>query len=476
MTGNSPEFVGGELAVPGHFAQRTAGLAQQPQPVVRWQRAIWGHAHVRPDDTIAVAVRGDGDRWWSVVLDPSSGQVPGRSSSPRRIILGEAMPPKAYGALTVTALLRNDAVVVRGEDGRTGLISWEQPRVPRTEFEAGTWCAWLNSEHPDTGLLVPHGTGASRRLALPDQFTGQVKWDVNWSESAMTARAIPTWKWTGSLLTTPPHQQHTQEGRTTGPSRLPPDGNGGIRLAPTYFDNALPGEPPSGLAGVNEANGTPMWHIHGPRTNGLHWKHPAYLGSSGGYVIIVGVPGFKDDSRQPAPTATGPCSCSCQDDDEESAARRATCEKCGRVRQAYITLAVHDRSTGQPLWYTRWSDRTAPHTPAVGVADIRGNVVLTREGYYLRARNVEDGRLLWTTVPPPRYQLVRQDNAPESQWAWLRQPEADQSQSPSPPEGGHLFIHASTGRQLTISNAFHQTRDGLVLTCTDDTLTCLELP
>jgi len=73
MTSSLPEPVGGELAVPGHFAQRTAQLAQQPQPVVRWQKAIWGHPHVRPDDTIAVAVRGDGGRWWAVVLDPSSG-------------------------------------------------------------------------------------------------------------------------------------------------------------------------------------------------------------------------------------------------------------------------------------------------------------------------------------------------------------------------------------------------------------------
>jgi hypothetical protein len=386
--------------------------------------------------------------------------------------LAEAAPSRAYGALTVTATLRGDAVVVRGEDGRTGWISWEHSRVPLTEFGAGPWCAWLCSEHPDTDLLVPHGRGASRRLTLLDQLTGQVKWDVTWSDSDWTSRDIPTWKWTGSLLTRPPHYQNPQKGRMTGTLRPPPDGNGRVRLAPTYLDSALPGEQPSGLAGVNEANGTPLWHIHGPWMNGLRWKHPAYLGSSGRHVIIAGVPGLKDDSCQPAPTATGPCSC--QDYDEESVEARATCAKCGGVRHVYITLAVYDRSTGQPLWHTRWPDRTAPHTPAAGVADIRGNVVLTREGDYLRARRIEDGHLLWATVPPPRYRLVRRDNATGSQWTWLRHPEG--GRGPSAPEGGHLFIHASTGRQLTISNAFHQTRDGLVFTCADDMLTCLELP
>jgi hypothetical protein len=422
MTSGLPEPVRGEVAIPGHFARRTAELARQPGPVVRWQRAVWGRPYVYPDDTVEAAVRDDADRWRPERLDASSGRaLPGPWGPLQRHVLAEAAQSRAYRGLTVSATIEvGDTVMVSAADHRTGLSAWLHAPVPRDDFQAGPWCAWLDAGRPDADLLIPHDSGASRRLTLLDPLTGQVKWDVDWS-----------------------HHVWARRGTLTGSSRRRADDGWRVRLAPTYLDSTPPGEPPTGLAGVGKADGTLLWHIDGLRADGMRWKHPAYLGSSGRYLVIAGVPGPEDG-------------------------------------HAHTTIAIHDRPTGRPLWHARWPDRTAPHTPAAGVADIRGDIVLTREGDFIRARRVEDGSQLWATVPPPRYGLVRQDSAPGSQWAWLRAPEDDPSpgvpEGGSVTEGGDLFIHAPTGQQLSISDAFHQTRDGLVLTCADDLLTCLELP
>jgi outer membrane protein assembly factor BamB len=287
--------------------------------------------------------------------------------------------------------------------------------VPLEEFRAGPWFWWLRSSHPDVDLLIPHGphsSGTPRRLALLDPATGQAKWDIDWSDRVFGNRVF------GHRL-----QQAA--------------GSRQVRLAPTYLDRGFPGEWEAGLAGIDEADGTLLWHIAYPSVNSGGWRSPVYLGSSGRYLVLVGVPRLHDDK--------------------------------GR-----ITVAVHDRLTGRLVWDVRWPDRTEPGTPVAGVADICGNIVLTLEGDFLRARRIEDGRQLWSTVPPPRYGLGDQGRAPATQWAWLWHAKADPG--PAACEGKDLFIHAPTGRYLTISRAFHQTQDDLVLTHAGGMLTCLELP
>jgi hypothetical protein len=126
-------------------------------------------------------------------------------------------------------------------------------------------------------------------------------------------------------------------------------------------------------------------------------------------------------------------------------------------------VAVHDQVTGRRLWEHRWPDRTEPGTRA---ADVRGGAVLTREGAFIRARRLLDGQLLWSAVPPPRYDWFGDAGRhPASQWARLPHPGA-----------ADLFIHAPTGQALSIGGVFHQTGDDLVLTYDGHTLTCLALP
>jgi hypothetical protein len=140
-------------------------------------------------------------------------------------------------------------------------------------------------------------------------------------------------------------------------------------------------------------------------------------------------------------------------------------------------VAVHDRLSGRRLWSHHWPDHEAPHTELSQVADIRGGVVLTREGRFLRARRIEDGQLLWSTVPAWHHKrFIWPGHYPASQWAWLSRPAYGDEGYRRPVAGDHLFVHAPTGRTLRIDWVFDQTSDDLILTHAGGMLTCLALP
>jgi hypothetical protein len=447
MTRDLPEPVRGELAIPGHFAQRTTELARRSQPAVRWQLRVLERPYVRVEGLVHAFIRDPSGRSWKEeLLDASSGQA---DPAARHVMLWTTMEARRSRELCITGRREDvDTVVVGAVDSRSGQAVWRHAPVPSEEFRAGPWFWWLRSRYPDVDLLIPHGPdsrGTPRRLALIDPATGQVRWDIDWSDRV--------WASSGNR---PPQAPGTRQ----------------VRLGPTYLDKGIPGASEAGLAGIDEADGTLLWHIEYPSANGWGWASPVYLGSSGRYLVLVGVPRLHDDKGWPAP---GPGRRASPDNDEAPSPRvPVRCDTCGGLRPAYITVAVHDRLTGRQLWRVRWADRTAPHTPVAGVADICGDVVLTSEGDFLRARHIEDGRQLWATVPRPGYRLADQGSAPATQWAWLRQARTD----PVPPdrEPKDLFIHALTGQYLTIGRAFHQTQDDLVLTHAGGMLTCLELP
>ena len=157
----------------------------------------------------------------------------------------------------------------------------------------------------------------------------------------------------------------------------------------------------------------------------------------------------------------------------------------------WVMIGVHDRLSGRPLWGHRWLPPARPDAKTADAADIRGEALLTREGASIRARHLDDGHLLWSAVPPPRYEgFAESGRHPASQWARL----ADPGPGPGPGQGqgqGYgagpgqgdgeagpedLFLHSLTGRILPVRGAFHHTGDDLVLTRVGRTLTCLVLP
>jgi hypothetical protein len=227
-----------------------------------------------------------------------------------------------------------------------------------------------------------------------------------------------------------------------------------------------------GLAGVDEADGTIMWRIRKPDAGtGFRSGPPAYLGGTDRHLVLVGAVGH----NQAAPIVSGWCRCPrggrAPDPGEPN-----TCLSCGGIFQPWAMVAVHDRLSGRRLWGQRWPDREPPHTVLGEIADIRGGVVLSREGDFLRARRIEDGQLLWSAVPAREYQrFVWPGRFPASQWAWLARL-ANSEDRHRPPVTGDLFVQAVTGRTITIDWALCQTGDDLVLTYADGILTCLALP
>jgi len=147
----------------------------------------------------------------------------------------------------------------------------------------------------------------------------------------------------------------------------------------------------------------------------------------------------------------------------------------------WVMIGVHDRLSGRPLWSHRWPPPARPDAKTADAADIRGEALLTREGAFIRARHLDDGHLLWSAVPPPRYGgFAGSGRHPASQWARLADPGPGHGAGPGQGDGEagpeDLFIHSLTGRRLPVRGAFYHAGDDLVLTRAGRTLTCLALP
>lgn len=187
------------------------------------------------------------------------------------------------------------------------------------------------------------------------------------------------------------------------------------------------------LAGMQAEDGRSVWHID---TSSAAWrivshpKHPVYAGKSDHCVVLA--------ELADSPTA--------------------------RVR-------VHSRATGEALFTRSWPVADAPDTAVADILDIRSDVLLTREGSFVRGHSLPDGRQLWSVVPPTATTFNASGRHPASRWAWLKP--SVRAGSPAP---GGLFIHAATGRVLTLQGAVHHTPDDHVITRTGGELVCWALP
>jgi hypothetical protein len=128
------------------------------------------------------------------------------------------------------------------------------------------------------------------------------------------------------------------------------------------------------------------------------------------------------------------------------------CAMCRRQMQ-FMTFDVYERGRGTLLWRHRW--RGAPVV-------VRGDVALIREGGEICGYALDDGHLLWREALSEPVWFTGRKVLPGSRWAWLGKIDR--------------FVHAASGRMVTLPGAFHQTGDDLVLARTGTTLTCVALP
>jgi hypothetical protein len=175
--------------------------------------------------------------------------------------------------------------------------------------------------------------------------------------------------------------------------------------------------------------------------------------------------------------------CECQpstpSDDEPN-----ECRSCGRPLSPWMPVEVRDRTSGRRLWTHRWPWTEPGDMVSNGALAVRGEAVLTWEGGFLRARHIADGSRLWSV---PHVSVRGRPTGPfgtqshsfldcgmdsPRQWAWLQFVEFFDDFE----EINDMFVHAATGRVVTLVDAFHHTEDDLVLALTGNTLTCLALP
>lgn len=463
MTSNLPARLpgAGALALPDAVARRTAELTQQDQPVIVWQRAVGpGSKPVVSPSLDAVIVGG-------ARIGIRSGQ-PVPAAPPG--LHGRCVGFSEQGEVRIVKMQTADGMVyLAGIVPGSGEILWRRSPVPWSEYMSGRWGASMSPEHAGADPLIAHGSGTGEwLLELLDPATGRSTWKVPWPGGAGPGKAgTPEYQYDehGELR----QVRGTRDGDDSGNARHDANGSGRVRLA--RIRDSIKSGTTAGLAGVDETDGTVLWRIrYPPAGGGHHWCRPVFLGSEGRCLVLAGaIAAHGEDSCPAVPVGK----CSCRDGGAPDPGEPNICTACGGIFRPWATVAVHDRLTGRRLWGRRWPDRADHHKDPADVADMRGGVLLTWEGRFLRAWSVEDGRQLWSAVPPQGYgRFAWPGRRTASQWAWAYRP----AEGVRSPRASDLFIHAPTGRSLAIGWALHQTDDDLVLTYADGMLTCLALP
>ena len=315
-------------------------------------------------------------------------------------------------------LSRASTIAVKREGG----AAWEIKPDRITKTLGYGWPLWVHDDHPDAEVLIPYATRFTDDYLwqLSDPFTGRPVWGTDWMQEPQ-----------------PP------DGAGPDPRRvvlaLLPGG------APKHYD---------GLLGLSVEDGTSLWHIDysalGRRYR--YRKHPVYAGKSDHCVVLAEL------VRIPL--------CRCGWTLDSRALSQKLCDSCGRPFDFWATVQVHNRANGELLFRREWPDPEAPATEVADVLDIRSDVLLTREGSFVRGHSLPDGRQLWSMTPPTATTFDSSGRRPHSRWAWLR----------SAQDEYNVFLHARSGRTLNIPGAFHHTPDDLVITRTDDELVCWALP
>jgi hypothetical protein len=466
VTGNLPDRLrsAGVLADTGGIARRTAELASRDQPVILWQRML-------APDTDPWVMRYSDD---AVIAGDKRIDIRTGDATPRRF---PSLDGEYYGSRVCRGVLicsqRTAAglVYVAGADPRSGQVQWRHEPMPQNEYDASPLGHLVARYHHDPDVLCVHGLPlGGQRIQLIDWRTGRSAWTVPWPEGARpSAGHVPEY-----FYDQDGEFRQLRGGQDAGAPRTARAG-GRVRVAAAMSRRDKLWSHTHGLAGVDEADGTIVWRIrrisNRPAETGFWLGPPQYLGGTDRYLVLVTAVG----TRHTRILADG---CSCPGGGPPDPGEPNKCASCGGIFRPWVMVAVHDRLSGRRLWGHRWPDREAPHNHLGQIADvdIRGGVVLTREGYFLRARRVEDGQLLWSAVPARHYKrFVWPGHYPASQWAWLARFAYGEG-AHRPPLAGDLFVQASTGRTLTIDWVIDHTSDDLVLTHDDGMLTCLALP
>lgn len=151
-----------------------------------------------------------------------------------------------------------------------------------------------------------------------------------------------------------------------------------------------------------------------------------------------------------------------------------------------LTVTVHDRATGTPLWRHQWPWPSATGILAAGWGmTVAGEAVATQEDGWLHARRIADGASLWTRplaelftkspVPPARrrIRLKFRGSTRRTEWMWLQQFHGSAGDGTA--TTADTIIQPLTGESVRLDDVIHISGDGLALTRSRDALTCLTL-
>ncbi|WP_194897532.1 hypothetical protein [Catenulispora pinisilvae] len=434
-TGSEVELVGrADLAAVGAsvLARRMSELGLTDEPRVVWRRPIEECLSVeaREDGALVLhRVGHDGVRIAPVGwVDVATGAnvTPHGPYIAADLLLGEAsvmrVDPRS-GYLIFTDEDHPGRANTVAIDRSSSEVAWGITADRRTATLGYGWPLWAHDDHPDAEVLIPYTTQFTEDIQwqLTDPFSGRAVWIADWMQEDE------------------PDLAAVQDPRQVVLALLP---GGGAH----EFD---------GLLGLRAEDGARLWHIN-------YWplgrryrprKHPVYAGRSESCVVLVEL------VHTPV--------CRCGEIVPPSPLAERFCENCGRPFDFRASVQVHSRATGELLFARSWPDLNAPVTEVADVVDIRSEVLLTREGSFVRGHSLPEGRQLWSLTPPSATTFHDSGRHPNSRWAWLRDT-VDESAS--------LFVHAATGRTLTLHGAVHHTPDDRVVTHVDGELVCWALP
>ncbi|MEY9909037.1 hypothetical protein ABIA35_005271 [Catenulispora sp. MAP12-49] len=415
------------------LARRLSELGLHDGPRVVWRRPLAPRLRIRVREDDALLVSMPDDATPVAVIDPATG-----ADSPPP---AECSWPAPVGRLHSVRLDPRSGYVIAGgwnEDGRytvtavdpgSGAVVWQNVPFAHGVQSGSGWRSWLADDHPDAEALVTYQfiRGDEPTWQYSDPFTGSQVWTVEW--------------WMHDPTPPVDDPRDVMIGLWSGASRLGPQG----------------------ITGLRAEDGAHLWYIECDSGRWQRYKkpqHPLYAGKSDHCVVLAELVSGTVD----LPT----CPCGRSPDDR----LETYCEECGGNFTYAALVHVFDRATGRLLFHREWPDPDAPATAVADVVDIRSDVLLTREGSFVRGHSLPEGRQLWSVVPPIATTFDASGRHPGSRWAWLR---------PSGPDAGSvapsgLFLHAPTGRTLNVPGAFHHTADDHVITRDGGDLMCWALP
>jgi hypothetical protein len=388
---------------------------------------------------------------WTPSISPADDQSPKKGDNCyARMYQGEMWLGKTEGGDVYPPEFR---VLIQARDASSEMTI---ARLDASGLEdLSMWLGWLRACDGCVMKRPDPNRGGRKTLRYPDLGSGSCRWMLSWDTRTWPKKASASRIWRGKAR--------------------PVAGESVI-----LFDTEQPV-----IGAFDTPTGALRWRLD------LDGTVPVSVRACDRYVVVCAFPA--NTAPRPAIEVhgghrpvrlAGACACG-----RPVAGRDPNiCGSCGGFFRPWMRVSVQDRATGASLWERRWpwDDPLGGLLASIQALSLAGSpsgpVLATQEANDLRAWQFADGSPLWSvpleSLAAPGKRSRSRANAPFSfggtatspltPWIWLREYIGGSGE-----QYRNSLIDPLTARQIPLPGLFYLHPDGLALTKTGDTLSCL---